>query len=387
MSDMNMAEVDIQTFTRLIREALEEEDYAPMIGIGKCGVGKTVSIHELTQELGIGYRELRLVTLTEVDMLGLPQIKHIEGSDEDMTTYAANKELPRVERDGEVGILVLDEITSAQRGVRAAAYQLLDSKRALGEYHLPPKWKVIALGNGEDDGGSFEGMEAAFLSRGMAYRIGTNVQCWSEWATKHGLNPSVIAYVKFSPEHLHKFNEEELASVFPCPRTWEKLSTKLTAREARNGGKKLNPNDVRLYAAGAIGNDISVQFATFYEFNTEAIDPEIIMSGKATGKDLVNKREVLFLTIESLTYALNEKFKKHGASSSEAFSAVANTFKWAISLEKINLDFSIQCISQLSASVSGLDAVVLSDEFEDEARGCPEFFDFANRHSITFVAQ
>lgn len=387
MSDMNMAEVDIQTFTRLIREAFEEEDYSPMIGIGKCGVGKTVSIHELTQELGIGYRELRLVTLTEVDMLGLPQIKHIEGSDEDMTTYAANKELPRVERDGEVGILVLDEITSAQRGVRAAAYQLLDSKRALGEYHLPPKWKVIALGNGEDDGGSFEGMEAAFLSRGMAYRIDTNVQCWSDWAIKHGLNPSVIAYVKFSPEHLHKFNAEELASVFPCPRTWEKLSTKLTAREARNGGKKLNPNDVRLYAAGAIGNDISVQFATFYEFNTETIDPELILSGKATGKDLVNKREVLFLTIEALTYALNEKVKKSGIDSKEVFNAVVNTIKWALSLEKINLDFTVQCLSQLNSDVSGFDSIILKEEFDDNDTGCPEYLDFANRHNIMFVAQ
>ena len=54
----------------------------------------------------------------------------------------------------------------------------MDSKRALGTYKLPDKWKVISLGNGIDDGGVFNGMENAFLSRAMCYRIEPDLECW-----------------------------------------------------------------------------------------------------------------------------------------------------------------------------------------------------------------
>ena len=195
--NMNMMEISMDTFLNEIKMDLEDEIYEPMIGIGKSGIGKTMGIHELTQQLGIGFCELRLVTMTEIDILGIPK-EDANGR----TTYAANSLLPDAKRDGERGILVLDEITSAQSTVRAAAYQLLDSKRALGEYKLPERWKVVALGNGIDDGGVFQGMEAAFLSRATCYRIEPNADVWVKWAISHDINSSVIAYIRWRPENL-----------------------------------------------------------------------------------------------------------------------------------------------------------------------------------------
>ena len=268
---MNMMEISVDRFIKEIKLDLEDENYDPVIGIGKSGVGKTMSISELCEELGIGFCELRLVTLTEIDLLGIPTIEN------GRTTYASNALLPDAKRDGEKGILVLDEITSCSSTIRAAAYQLLDSKRALGNYKLPEHWKVVALGNGIDDGGVFQGMEHAFLSRATCYRIEPNLDSWMKWAVNKGVNSSITAFLKFDPTALHVFNPDEIASVFPCPRSWTALSKKLNAREKRNGGM-LPLEQVELYAAGTVGVKVASEFSGFYSYNSKTVDPEDILS-------------------------------------------------------------------------------------------------------------
>ena len=68
---LNMMSVSVEVFARFIKEQIEDDDLSPVIGIGKSGVGKTESIYELTQEMGIGFCELRLVTMRN-DLLGIP---------------------------------------------------------------------------------------------------------------------------------------------------------------------------------------------------------------------------------------------------------------------------------------------------------------------------
>ena len=84
----NMQQISVERFINEIRNDLEDGNYDPIIGLGKAGVGKTVSIAELCKEMGIGYKEMRLVCLGEIDILGLPTIEN------GRTTYAANALLP-----------------------------------------------------------------------------------------------------------------------------------------------------------------------------------------------------------------------------------------------------------------------------------------------------
>jgi len=382
---MNMMEISVDTFINEIKEELEDENYNPVIGLGKSGVGKTMSIYELTQELGIGFCELRLVTMTEVDMLGIPII-----DDAGRTTYASNALLPNEKIDGSRGILVLDEVTSATSTLRAAAYQLMDSKRALGNYKLPPQWKVVGLGNGIGDGGVFTGMENAFLSRATCYRIEPNLETWKKWAIKNGVNPSILAYLTFDPSKIHEMDENEIASVFPCPRSWTALSQKLNKREEKNGGY-LPTDKVELYAAGTVGVKVASAFASFYSYNKKTISPEDVLSGKAKPEEIKSlESEVVYIVIQSIIKQLSAELKAGklpgiGEFKPDALQRAVNVINWIVGISKYKLDYAITALTDISGGIPEMqDLVLMNDDFNDM---CPDFIKFTSDLQIVFKAQ
>lgn len=357
---MNMREVTVKTFLRIIQEQIEDENLTPIIGLGKSGVGKTESVYGLTQELGIGFKELRLVTMNETDLLGIPMIseeRHADGTVSRTTDWASNKMLPIAERDGEIGILVLDEITSASPSIRAAAYQLLDSKRALGNYKLPPKWLIVALGNGPDDGGVFQGMEHAFLNRALCMRVECDAKTWRQWAVSKGVHPAVTGFISFSPEYIHKMNPDDEIGLFPSPRSWVALSKKLQDREKRNGGKPLDDESVSIYSACCVGDEVSIAFSTFYKFTDKVIDVLEVIEGKA---DLENipllQNQVVHLTAQQLAkeaYKLFETDLKnnHGEPTDYGYQCLDNICAWIVALYSRSVDSALIFLSTLKDDV------------------------------------
>lgn len=392
---LNMMSITVEQFTDEIEMQLEEGNYNPMFGLGKPGVGKTMSIAELCKKRGIGFCELRLVTLTEVDMLGIPVIEN------GRTTYASNALLPDEKRDGDEGILVLDEITSCSSTIRAAAYQLLDSKRSLGNYKLPKKWKVICLGNGSEDGGVFTGMESAFMSRCMCFRIEPDVDCWKKWALENGVNPAIPAFITFDRSAFHKMNPDEIASIFPCPRSWVALSTLLNARE-KYRGRVLDEPEVLLLASGAIGMEVAPAFAVFYRFKENtSIDPEAVLKGQAVKSvgqigdrkfkctdDLSTaESQVMYLGIQSVAKALAEKLKKFSITASDAsqkpcIEATVNVCKWILAIASYRKDYAITAAQDI-ARIKEFASIIISSELFDDM--LPEWTDFsAENASVLF---
>lgn len=381
METLNMGSVSIDMFSRLIKEQIEENDLTPMIGIGKSGVGKTESIFELTQELGIGFCELRLVTMTETDLLGVPRI-----NENNRTDWASNNLLPLEERDGKVGVLVLDEITSATATIRAAAYQLLDSKRALGNYKLPPGWLVVALGNGPDDGGVFQGMESAFLSRGRCVRIEPDLRVWKKWAINKGVNPTVIAFLSSMPAYLHKFNPDEIASVFPCPRSWVSLSRKLNDREARNDGKPLDQESVDIYSALCVGAEVAATFGAFYSYNKSVISVSDILAGKAKSDLGRLEPQVMYIIVQNLVRALTSELKLgkigYGQFKDETVKRVANATNWIVGVGGKSLDLAIMALTDLNQNVKEFGELIIQDDKFDQYS--PKFLEFSAENQIVF---
>lgn len=379
---MNMPLVNINTFRTMIKEQMEDGDLKPVLGIGKAGIGKTECIAGLCKELGIGFRELRLVTMNETDLLGIPD--YVERVGEDgrkyrTTTFASNDMLPIASRDGERGILCLDEITSATKTIRAAAYQLLEEKRALGNYKLPEKWLVVALGNGPDDGGVFQGMEHTITSRCRCFYVEPELESWKQWAFAHGVNSTVVAFVTFAPEYLHRFPEDmESVQVFPSPRSWASLSRKLNDREKRGN---IDPAMIGIYAGAEVGREVAAKFAAFYKYNKDSLNVQDIMNGKPLPKDLDKiSLEALHISVESVIKVLREKLETCNENDFQIY--LARAVKAFIRIAKeVRMDIGVQGIKDIrlmaKEATSKINVVMLMcSEDSVFSKNCKEFTDF-----------
>ena len=395
---LNMRTAALRQITAQIRHQLEDGDYTPITLLGKSGIGKTESIQDLAEDLGIGFVELRLSHYQESDLIGLPYIDACG-----KTRHAVSDLLPDEADEGQ-GILLLDEVTSAPKSMRSAVYQLLDAGRRLGEYKLPDKWLVVACGNGPDDGGDFRGIEPAFLSRGFCWRVEENLRDWKEWAVRHRINPSVIAFLSFRPEMLHVMDLERPFDMIACPRNWAKLGTLLTNMEARTpDGVVEDMNDLEFAADGCVGCKCGPSFSAFYQYRKLLIDPKDIMSGKVDPESMNDvSEEVLYLTAQALVREMSDLLALPGTDdespaelpsleddpladdfelSPETMEKTAHLLNWIMDVgEKVRLDAAVSILQDLTMSAgTSLRPLILSDEFDEM---CPRFAKFAEDNYI-----
>ena len=375
---LNMRSTTLERVVRQIKEQRENEDYTPICIIGKSGIGKTESIAGVAAELGIGFKELRLSHYQESDLVGLPYIEN------GITKHAETDLLPPSNDPGQ-GILLLDEVTSSQKSMRSAVYQLMDSSRKLGHYKMPEKWLIVACGNGPDDGGDFRGIEAAFLSRGSAWRVEPNLEVWKKWALKKEVHPTVIAFLTFRPEMLHYMPSiaDHPYDMIACPRNWSKLSTNLFNMEKRVGGVIKNDDDLEFISAGCVGANVGPSFAAFYRYNKQTINAQDIVDGKVPPRDMLNVTdEVLYITAQNLVHLMTQEIKSSYCATTSyfvteaCFKKVCNLMKWLVELQKVGvrLDVIVSITQDISTSLgNAFAAIVLDDAFD---AGCPDFAKF-----------
>lgn len=372
MSTNNLPVVTVEQFTRIVEIQLSEQNYRPIFGLGKGGIGKTESIETLAKEkLNIGYIDIRLLLYAETDLKGIPypDANHIS------TIWLQNNILPRADRDGKKGILVLDEITSVQRSVRTAAYQLLNERR-LGDYVLPDGWLVVCLGNGEDDGGDFQGMEANFINRCSLFNVIPDVDAWKTWALSHNVNYLVTAYISWRPSDLHTYNpESDTDMIFASPRSWKAVSDILNLHPFNQND---TINNARIMAN--LGTTIGNTFIAFCKYKDSAIEPADIISGKVTGFN-GNNIEVMLLTMQNVINLVsdmtNRDLKMQMAITEPTVNAWINTIMWILSLEK--LEYQIMGLKDLIKTNRRVaNKLLLNPEFN--AR-CPMLRQFVTANS------
>lgn len=376
---LNMKTVPLTRVLKQVKLQLKSEDYTPVIVIGKSGIGKTESMAELARELGIGFKELRLSHYQESDLVGLPYIE------EGKTKHAETDLLPD-SNDPNQGILLLDEITSSQKSMRSAVYQLMDSSRKLGQYILPKRWLIVCCGNGPDDGGDFRGIEPALMSRGRCMRVEEDLEAWKDWAIKNGVHPIVIAFLSFQREDLHVIDLDRPNDMIACPRNWVKLSTQLTNMEKMEGGIITDEEDLEFAACSCVGMRCGPHFVSFYRYNKAVINVEDVLAGKVSVDAIDNvDSEVMYIVVQNLVKAVKDVLNMGKVSdyfSKEAVDKVVNATRWIIGVGKRNrLDFAIMAFQDLGSHVDDFARLIIDDRFSE---ACPEFDDFAADNAVIF---
>lgn len=363
----------------IVKNVIERKIQRPIMFLGKGGIGKTESIEKITKELEIGYVDVRLLLYTESDLKGVPYVN----DDHSATIWLQNDILPREDRDGKTGILVFDEITSCAKSVRTAAYQLLN-ERKLGEYELPEDWYMICLGNGENDGGQFNGMEANFANRCSVYEIEPSASSWKSWALKNDINPLVIGYVSWKPEDMHTMNAEiEEEIVFASPRSWKAVSDILNKTEFDKNNRILS-FEIR----ANIGETIGRQFFAYCEFKEQAVEPTAILAG--TEKKHPEGIEVTMVTIQSLIKLMADTIKESIADGKtvddiskdkDITSKCSNGIKWILGLGK--LEFQTMAIKDfIGIDKDVMVAIILNPNF---LKNCKELLEFTEANEMIFT--
>lgn len=370
---MGLPIITMSEAKEIVKLTIEEGEKRPLFFLGKGGIGKSASIEALAKELNIGYIDIRLLLYTETDIKGIPY----PDDNREYTVWLQNDILPRVERDGEKGILVFDEITSAMKSVRTAIYQLLNERR-LGDYKLPDGWTVVCLGNGEEDGGDYNGLEGNFANRCSLFRVQPDIDAFKEYALLAGFNNLVIAYLNWCNSDLQTYSddvESEENLVFASPRSWKAVSDILN----RTGSMD---KITQLRIKSNIGTLVGEKFITFCDYRESAIDIDDILAGKKVKQP--KNSEAVYLTIQNLVSRMGDIVALDNnliaGFSEEVLVKCSNGVKWLLGLDK--LEYSVMGIKDfITYNKVAVPTLLLSDAFDSY---CPELEAFATKNKEVF---
>lgn len=231
-------------------------EISPIMLRGGPGVGKSTIIKDIADRLGIGFIDIRLSQMEPVDLRGLP----VPNKDTNTVEWFVSADLPNEKRDGKYGILLFDELTSADRSLQVASYELILDRRLGQLYKIPDGWYIVACGNRVEDRAVATMMSSALANRLMHFDMEPNAEDWGNWGISHEIHPTVTGFIKFRPDCLFDMEGQNLEHGWPSPRSWARVSTMINLYG--NDEETLRP-----IVYGLIGNKVGIEFMQFYKIN------------------------------------------------------------------------------------------------------------------------
>lgn len=283
----NIENATLEEAATIIETLIQIDNFRPAMLWGPYGLGKSSIVRSivasLSEQTGKPWKliDVRASQLAAVDTRGIPDL--VDG----FTQFAIPGWLPREDRDGEQGILFLDELMLGSGSTQAALYQLLND-RALGDYVLPSGWRMIAASNRPADGAGVHGrQDAALMTRfSVQLNIVPAVEPFIDYASGAGWAPEVIAFLANrgrpvlkgdgtidQPGLLHEYPDGGIAKGFTAaatPRGWESVSGILQAG--------LPKHLEQIAIAGAVGKGAAAEFVGFLQIVRNLPDAGLILA-------------------------------------------------------------------------------------------------------------
>lgn len=264
----------------------------PVLIHGSPGCGKSSIVRDLCAERGIDFIDVRLAQMEPCDIRGLP----VPDKESKSMEWFVNGSWPR-DPNGK-GIIFLDEITAADRSIQVAAYELVLDRRLGKLYSVPPGYLVVAAGNNVTDRAVACSMSSALASRFLHVELGEDLEGWTKWAWSHEIEPSVIGFLQYRPGLLFNMEGENLERGWPCPRSWERVSTSVQMLRS-------NETLLRKMVYGLVGNAAGVEFMSFFKLNANLDDAlEAMLDKKFTADKLPKEADRKYAFTTAMVYHL-----------------------------------------------------------------------------------
>ena len=209
----------------------------PVLLMGPPGIGKTAIMKQIAKEMGIGLVEYTLTHHTRQSAVGLPVLskKIFEGREHTVTEYTMSEIVASVyecmeETGVKEGILFLDEINCVSETLAPTMLQFLQQK-TFGTHKLPKGWLIVAAGNPSQYNKTARDFDIVTLDRVKKIEVEEDYPVWRQYAVKHGVHPSIWAYLDIRKDRFYKVEDDREGVSFVTARGWEDLSRMLLEYE------------------------------------------------------------------------------------------------------------------------------------------------------------
>jgi len=270
-----------------------QENNKPMVStevIGDSGIGKTSSIVQLADELGLNFVKLNLAQIEEIgDLVGFP-IRQFEMKDKKTTEWIDENSVEDYRKKGyeatglnrmsycppewisgktNGGILLLDDWNRADMRFIQAVMELIDRQQYIS-WKLPKDWHIILTANPDNGDYLVNSIDNAQKTRFISVNLKFDLKCWGKWAEQAKLDGRCINFMLMHPELVTKEVNSRSVSMF-----FNSISSLKSFEESLPL--------IQMIGEGSVGSEFSTLFTMFINNKLDKmISPENIMSQDET---------------------------------------------------------------------------------------------------------
>ena len=266
-----------------------QENNKPMVStevVGDSGIGKTSSIIQLADELGLNFVKLNLAQIEEIgDLVGFP-IRQFEMKDKKVTEWVDENSVEDYRKKGfestglnrmsycppewisgktNGGILLLDDWNRADMRFIQAVMELIDRQQYIS-WKLPKDWHIILTSNPDNGDYLVNSIDNAQKTRFISVNLKFDLKCWGKWAEENKLDGRCINFLLMHPELVTKeINSRSVSMFFNSISSIKSFEDQLPL--------------IQMIGEGSVGSEFSTLFTMFINNKLDKmISPENIMS-------------------------------------------------------------------------------------------------------------
>jgi hypothetical protein len=242
----------------------------PILIAGAPGIGKTQIVEQTTAALGYDLIVSHPAVSDPTDFKGLPwfdaksKTADFRPIGEFAAALAATKPT----------VWFFDDLAQAPESVQAACMQLFLARR-VGEHRLPDCVTFVACTNGRQHRAGARGLLEPVKSRfDTIIELIACIDSWSRWAFDNDISPMLIAFLRYRPELLSKFEASADLTNSPSPRTWQ--------HAANIEDLDLSPGVESVALAGAVGEAAATEYQVFRRMYKSLVNVDAIITNPDT---------------------------------------------------------------------------------------------------------
>lgn len=268
----------------------------PVLISGSPGNGKTDIVRQATEDSGHQFIASHPVVEDPTDAKGIPWPDKNNGH----ANFLLGGTLARIIHSTSPVVWCMDDLGQATPAVQAANMQWILARECNGQ-RLPDHVVIVACTNRRTDRAGVFGILEPVKSRfASILNLEPTLDDWCEWAYVNEVSPEVIAFLRFRPDLLTKFEPSADMANSPCPRTW--------AHAAKLVKLKL-PKEVELAAfSGAVGEGAAGEFVAFLRVFRDMPNPDVVLMNPDSSPIPKELNALYALTVALAARATPENF-------------------------------------------------------------------------------